>query len=127
MSRITVSLDEQSKQVIEERAGEDGAYDSKSAVVRDCVKEYERVEELEEELEAVREQCEQLRKRAERVEELETEIERVRREKRQLLQEREEKAQLAQYVEDERRVEQKWREAPLWTRVKWRIVGMPSG
>lgn len=48
----------------------------------------------------------------ERIDELETELERVRNEKRLILQERD--------------IEQRWREADLWTRLKWRLLGMPG-
>lgn len=59
------------------------------------------------------------------IDDLEDELERVREEKRLILREREEKAVLARYVEDERTAEQRWREAGLGTRLKWRVFGMP--
>lgn len=60
------------------------------------------------------------------IDDLETELDRVREEKRLILQERDEKAELARYVEDERTAEQRWREAGLGTRISWRLFGMPS-
>jgi hypothetical protein len=60
------------------------------------------------------------------IDDLETELDRVREEKRLILREREEKAELARYVEDERTAEQRWREAGLGTRLKWRVFGMPG-
>lgn len=34
--------------------------------------------------------------------------------------------ELVEYVQEERSAEQRWREAGVLTRAKWRIVGMPS-
>jgi predicted transcriptional regulator len=62
-----------------------------------------------------------------RVDELETELERVKNEKRLMLEDRDEKQELVRYVEQERSAEQRWREAGLTTRLKWRVFGMSSG
>lgn len=102
MGRLTVSLTDEEEEIIEEKVGDGGEYESKSEFVRMCIQDHTRVEDLE------------------------REVERLQNEKRTLLAEREEKAELARYVEDERETQQRWREAPLWTRMKWRVVGMPS-
>lgn len=106
MSRVTVSITDEVEAVIEEKVGDGGEYDSKSEFVRECIQQYE--------------------DRNERVAELEQEVERLRNEKQTLIEQREENQALVRYVEDERRVEQQWRETPMWTRVKWRVFGMPS-
>jgi TolA-binding protein len=61
-----------------------------------------------------------------RVNKLETELDRVKNEKRLLLEERDEKQELVRYVEQERSAEQRWREAGLATRLKWRVFGMSN-
>jgi septal ring factor EnvC (AmiA/AmiB activator) len=56
----------------------------------------------------------------------ERDVERLRSEKRLILEDREEKQELVEYVESERTAEQRWREAGLATRLRWRLTGMPS-
>jgi Arc/MetJ-type ribon-helix-helix transcriptional regulator len=131
MNRLTVSLTEHEEKIIDENVGDSGEYESQSEFVRGCVRSYERaaeleqrVEELEADLEARCEQVEDLQERADRVEELETQVERLENEKRMILEQREEKAELVEYVEQERNAEQRWREAGLLTKTKWRIFGM---
>ena len=86
--------------------------DSRSAALRELLDEYE---ELQQEYEKLNRECENL----------ETKLQRQKREKRQLLEEREERQELVRYVEDERTTEQRWREASLATRLKWKVTGMP--
>lgn len=133
MPRITVTIPDALDEYLEEESGEGGEFDSKSEVMRSLAERgrdaegfQERIDDLEEELESVCEQRDQLQERVDDVEDLEREVERLQNEKRMLLAEREEKAELARYVEDERETQQRWREAPLWTRMKWRVVGMPE-
>ena len=45
-------------------------------------------------------------------------------EKRLILEDREEKQELVRYVEDERTFEQKWREAGVAQKLKWKLFGM---
>lgn len=95
MPRLTVSITEEQSDWLEEKSGESGEYDSKSEVVRECIKSYERVGVLEDELD------------------------RSRRERRQILEQREEHTELVRYVDEERT----WREQPLSTRLRWWIFG----
>lgn len=95
MLRLTVSLSEKDAQYIEEQSGDSGEYESKSAVMRDCIQSHKRVSELE------------------------TEIERLQNEKQTLLANREEHTQLVRYAEHE----QAYREASLPTRLKWWVFG----
>jgi Arc/MetJ-type ribon-helix-helix transcriptional regulator len=133
MSRTTVSLDDETETIIERETGDGGEYESTSEFVRECIRRYDRAEEalderadLEAEIETLEKECDRLQERADRVDDLEQTVERLENEKSQLIQDRQEKQELARYVEDEREAEQRWREAPLWTRVKWKVTGMPS-
>lgn len=133
MPRITVTISDELDEVLEDKSGDEGEFGSKSEMMRylaehgrDAEELQQRVDELEDELEAVREQRDQLQERVGDLDDLERKVERLQNEKRMLLAEREEKAELARYVEDERETQQRWREAPMWTRMKWRVVGMPS-
>jgi Arc/MetJ-type ribon-helix-helix transcriptional regulator len=144
MSRTTVSLDEESEAIIERETGEGGEYESRSAFVRECVKRYERAEDLQQQvdelegaLEARRDEIEDLRgqrdDRDERIADLEDEIDereaRINdlRNQLQAANAKDERVDtLATYVENEREAEQRWREASILTRVKWRVTGMPA-
>lgn len=129
MGRRTVTLNEDAEAIIEEKVEDSDVYESVSAFVRDCVKSYERaedlqarVDDLEADLEDRREEIERLEERADRVDDLETTVERLRNEKQTLLEQREEHAQLQRYVEEERM----YRNAGLRTRLKWWMFGKPS-
>jgi len=111
MEQITLRVPEDTLESLEGEADEHGV--SRSEYVRDVLKSRNEHAETADEL-------------RDRVEELEQELDRVRNEKRLLLEEREEKAELVRYVEQERTVEQQWREAGLWTRAKWKIFGMDT-
>ena len=93
--RVSASIPDEQAELIEDLAGDDGPYSSKSEVVRECIKAYNRVDELE------------------------RENERLHRERRQLLDQREERNELVQYVEDEL----SYRERGLATRVRWWLFG----
>ena len=43
-----------------------------------------------------------------------------------ILEQREEHTELVKYVQDERTAEQKWREAGIGQRLKWRLFGMDT-
>lgn len=112
MKRLTVSLEPEQIERLDAIQDEHDV-DSRSAALRRLFAEYEQLQE----------RCEELNTTCE---ELETELERARRERRQLLEQREEHQELARYVEDERTAEQRWRQASLTTRIRWRLTGMPS-
>ena len=103
--RVSASISDEQAELIEDLAGDDGLYDSKSEVLRECISAYNRVQEVE------------------------AENERLRRERRQLLDQREERNELVRYAEDQREQEQRARERreqPVWTRMRWWILGEPS-
>ena len=105
MPRITVSLSDEQAERIEELAGDDGPYSSKSEVMRYFIR------------------------RSQEADDLERENERLHRERRQLLDQREERNELVRYAEDQREQEQRTqnrREKPVWTRMRWWVLGEPS-
>lgn len=104
MSRLTVSLTDTEQEVIEEKAGDGEEYESKSEFVRMCIRDHKQVET--------------------RIEDLERDVARLQNEKQVLLEQREEHTELVEYVENERQAEQRWREAGLLTRTKWKLFGM---
>ena len=111
MQRITVSLESEQIHRLDELQDEHDV-DSRSAALRRLFAEYEEIQKEYEELMS-------------EYEEVQTELERARRERRQLLEQREEHQELAKYVKSERTAEQRWREASLTTRLRWRLTGMP--
>jgi len=112
MKRVTVSLEDKHHSALEEFQ-EAHDLDSRSEAVRRLLEEYEALQGAYEELNTD-------------YEELQTEADRLKREKRLILEEREEKAELVEYVEAERTAEQRWREADLATRVRWKLFGMDT-
>ena len=105
MPRLTITVTDEQAALLEELSKDDGQYDSKSAAVRDFIESGERVAELE------------------------REVERLNRERRQLLEQREEHGELVRYAEDQRDQEQRTqqrREKPVWTRMRWWVLGEPS-
>ena len=112
MKRVTVSREEEYVEAIEEFQ-EANDLDSRSEAVRRLLDAYEDLNADYEELHK-------------QYEEAQTEAERLRNEKRLILKDREEKQELVEYVEEERTVEQRWREAGLTTRLRWKLFGMDS-
>lgn len=104
MPRITVTITDDQAELLEEKTGEGGEYESKSEAVRSFIQEYERL--------------------SGRVEELETENQRLHRERRQLLEQREEHTDLVRAVESERTLAERRARAGLLTKAKWALFGM---
>jgi Arc/MetJ-type ribon-helix-helix transcriptional regulator len=105
MPRLTITVTDEQATLLEELSGDDDQYESKSAAVRDFIQAGEQVAELE------------------------REVERLNRERRQLLEQRAEHDDLVRYAEDQRGQEQRAqqrREKPVWTRVRWWVLGEPS-
>lgn len=81
MPRLTVTISDEHERILEEQTDSSEAFRSKSEVVRECIESYERVEELsnqmaclEAEVEMLREQRSELKRKAARVEELEEKL-----------------------------------------------------
>ena len=98
MGRLAVSLNDEQLDWIEEKVEDGDDYESKSALVRDCIDRYERVDELEATVDDLRRQLAEANSANENVEEL------------------------AEYIERERELQREERErrrAPFLRRVKW--------
>lgn len=125
MEQITVRIP---ADVLDELEAEADEHDrSRSEHVRDVIDsrndpdaDVERLRERIAELEATRDELQDA------VDDLERDAERLQNEKRLILEDREEKQELVRYVEAERTEQQRWRQAGLTTRLKWRITGMPG-
>lgn len=81
MPRLTVTISDEHERILEEQTDSSEAFRSKSEVVRECIESYERVEALsnqmsclEAEVEMLREQRTELKRKAARVEELEEKL-----------------------------------------------------
>jgi Arc/MetJ-type ribon-helix-helix transcriptional regulator len=123
MARITATIYDEEKRILDANTGEGGEFSSQSEFIRSCMHSFERVQRLEAELEAAREEIEDLRRQAERVDDLERDVERLKNEKQTILAQREENQQLQAYVDEQR----SWRKVGLLTRAKWWLRGMPEG
>lgn len=102
MPRVTVSVSDDQEAFIEEKSGDNGTYESKSAFMRECLNRYERVDELEAQVSDLRNQLQAVNRREDDMNEL------------------------TAYVEGERELQQMERErrnAPLWKRVYWLVYG----
>lgn len=115
MEQITVRIPEHTLEELDHEAEAEGGVASRSEYIRQII-DQRNDDESEAELERLRDE----------VADLERDVERLQNEKQLILQEREEKAELAAYVEEERSAEQRWRQAGLGTKLKWRVFGMPE-
>ena len=113
MQKVTFSLEEEQLDRIDEYQ-EENDISSRSEALRRFIDDYE---ELHTQYEELHTQCE----------ELQTELEHERNRNRLILEQREEHTELVEYVQEERTAEQRWREAGLATRLKWRLFGMDTG
>ena len=125
MEQITVRIPSDTLDDLEAEASEHDR--SRSEHVRNVIDsrndpdaDVERLREQVAELEATRDELQ------ETIDDLETDVDRLQNEKRLILEDREEKQDLVRYVEEERNEQQRWRQAGLATRLKWRLTGMPG-
>jgi Arc/MetJ-type ribon-helix-helix transcriptional regulator len=104
MTRLTVSLDEETEEIIEENVGDGSAYESKSEFVRNCIQAHTRVEEIEREVNTLQDRLET---REKRIDQLEQQLTR--------------RSQIEEQVEEvalELREQREKSNAPFW--VRWR-------
>ena len=112
MKKVTFSLEEEQLEALEEFQ-EEHDISSRSKALRRFIEEYEELQGRYEELHTEYEQ-------------LETEVERQRNRNQLILEQREEHTELVEYVQEERSAEQRWREAGIGQRLKWRVFGMDT-
>ncbi len=112
MQKVTFSLEEQQLDKIDEYQ-EENDISSRSEALRRFIDDYEELHTEYEELHTD-------------YEELQTELEQERNRNRLILEQREEHTELVKYVQEERSAEQRWREAGIGQRLKWRIFGMDN-
>lgn len=116
MGRITITAYEQHEEILDRVQAEDDL-DSEAAAVRECI---ERAERLQQELTTREaELMQQIEQREDQISELEQKVERLENEKHTLIQDRQERTELVRYVEEEI----SYRDAPVWTRAKWWLMG----
>lgn len=108
MEQITVRIPEHTLEELDHEAEAEGGVASRSEYIRQIIDQRNDDE------------------KAAELERLRTQVERLQNEKQLILQEREEKSELVAYVEEERSAEQRWRQAGLGTKLKWRVFGMPE-
>jgi len=119
MPRLTITIDENQSDFLEELTGENGEYESKSAAVRNFIQAGEERRELEKEVDRLRNRVET---REERIEELESQLRK--------------RSQIEDKIEDlpdkirdagsytERR-QRKLDRATLSQRLMWKFTGVP--
>lgn len=102
MARLTISVSDEQEAFVEEKSGDSGDYESKSAFMRECLNRYERVDELEARVNDLQNQLRAANSRSDDM------------------------GDLTEYVEGERelqRMERERRNAPLWKRAYWLFKG----
>jgi septal ring factor EnvC (AmiA/AmiB activator) len=136
MARITVTISDALDEYLESESGDGSEFDSKSAVMRHLAEQgraaadrADVVDDLEEQLAAVRKERDQLREEVDRVDDLEAElaqaearIDELTEQLRVANSKDERMDELATYVDEER----SYRKAGLLTRAKWWVTGMPD-
>jgi DNA repair exonuclease SbcCD ATPase subunit len=114
MEKVTVSLEERHLTQLEEFVEDDEtAADNRSEAVRELLDDVDRLRERVDDLEAD-------------VEAAEARADDLRRQLREANRRDDEVGEIVEYVQEERSVEQRRREAPIWTRAKWKVLGMPG-
>lgn len=123
--RTSVSLNEELTSYVAEVSSSAGENDAEA--IREALRHAREQDGRVNDLEAERDRLH------ERVDELESElkhrearVEDLRQQLKEANSKDEKLDELARYVERERTVEQRWREAGIGTRLKWRVFGMPT-
>lgn len=124
MPRLTITIDDDQADLLNEKTGERGEYDSKSEAVRHFIDQYEEIEEHDRERQRAHDR--ELAELEREIRDLRTENERLRREKRMILEQREEHTDLVRAIERETTMEERRAQAGVFTRAKWWFTGMPD-
>jgi len=112
MQKLTFSLEQEQVETINEYQNENDI-NSRSEALRRILAEYEQLNDEYDQLHT-------------EYEELQQQLQQERNKTKQVLEQRDENRELVKYVQDERTMEQKWREAGIGQRLKWRIFGMDT-
>lgn len=125
MEQITLRVPENTLESLEGEADEHGR--SRSEHIREVLESRNEVDELraehEREVADLRDKIEDLERE---LEQRDARLDDLRRQLQAANAKDERVQELATYVEEERRVEQRWRQAGLGTKLKWRLFGMPA-
>lgn len=119
MPRLTITIDDDQGELLDEISGEGGEYESKSAAVRDFIQAGEERRELQEEIERLRDR---LDSREDRIEELESQL-RKRSNIEEKIEDLPSKIHGAETYTERR--QRKLDEASITQRLKWRLTGVP--
>ena len=137
MKRITVSLEQSQLDTLNE-IQEDENISSRSEALRRFFRKYERFKDLEERydsrmqdyedtIDKIKEQHQQeIDDLQSEIDSLEAELDQEQNKTKQILEQRNENKELVKFVEQERTQEQRWREASITKRLKWKVFGMDS-
>lgn len=131
MPRLTITITDRQSDLLDEKTGDNGEYESKSEAVRDFIQAYEHRRDYKREHDwelALRErENERLREAYEQqIDELERENERLRQQLAARNAREDDVGEIVEYVEQERELQRRReqrRDAPIWRRAKWYVFG----
>lgn len=131
MPRLTITITDRQSDLLDEKTGDDGEYESKSEAVRNFIQAYEHRRDHKREHDwelALRErENERLREAYEQqIDELERENERLRQQLAARNAREDDVGEIVEYVEQERELQRRReqrRDAPIWRRAKWYVFG----
>ena len=119
MPRLTITIDDDQSELLDELTQEAGEYESKSAAVRDFIQSGRERRELEAEIEQLRDR---LDSREDRIEELESQL-RKRSNIEEKIEDLPDKIRGRETYSERR--QRKLDEASITQRLKWRLTGVP--
>jgi transketolase len=117
MEPITLRIESDTLEEIDDEAEQSDQ--TRAEYLREVIGNRHRHEQIQAEHEEI------LRDYEQKVDELETELDRVHNEKRLILEQREENEQLVNYVEAEKTLQERKASANMFTRLKWKVTGVP--
>jgi Arc/MetJ-type ribon-helix-helix transcriptional regulator len=120
MPRLTITIDDDQSDLLDDLTGEDGEYESKSAAVRDFIQAGEQRKELEDEIDRLRDRLES---REERIDELEAQLRRRSNIEDEIANLPDKIRREQTYTDRRRRVLDS---ASTIQRLKWQITGVPT-
>lgn len=119
MARLTVTIDEEQNDFLDEISGDDGEYDSKSAAVREFIEQGEETEKLQSRIDELEDRLEA---REERIDTLEEQLQ-ERHDIKNELQDLPDKIRGRESYTEKR--QRKLDQASLGQRLRWRLTGVP--